>query len=78
MATNSPSDGKGADAELRSKNKITITVIVGGTPVQVTANEEAPLRTVIAEALAKSGNLGQNPEEWELANNAGTVFDVDK
>lgn len=70
----SKNEGKGRG----DKNKVSITVVVGGTPVQVTANENAPLHTIIPEALAKSGNLGQNPDEWELADKNGTPYDPNK
>jgi hypothetical protein len=60
------------------KHKVTLTVVVGGSPVHVTANEKVPLRTIIPEALAKSGNVGQDPNEWELADQNGTPYDGDR
>lgn len=66
------------DKNKHGKNQVTLTVIVGGTTTQVTANVNAPLHTIIPEALAKSGNLGQNPDEWELKDKDGNVYDSNK
>jgi hypothetical protein len=59
-----------------SPNKIALVVIVNGQPVEVEANVNAPLRTVIAKALELSGNAGQPPEGWELRDAAGTELDL--
>lgn len=59
-----------------SKNKITLTIVVNGEPVSVEANVNAPLHTVIAKALADSGNVGQPPENWEIKDEGGTVLDA--
>lgn len=61
-----------------SKNKVTLTIVVNGEPVSVEANLNAPLNTVIAKALAESGNVGQPPENWELKDEAGNVLDGSK
>ncbi|MBX4898848.1 MULTISPECIES: DUF2604 domain-containing protein [Rhizobium] len=61
-----------------SKNKITLTIVVNGEPVSVEANVNAPLHTIIAKALEESGNVGQPPENWELKDENGTVFDASK
>jgi hypothetical protein len=61
-----------------SKNKITLIIVVNGEPVSVEANVNAPLHTVIAKALADSGNVGQPPENWELKDEGGTVLDASK
>ena len=60
------------------KGHITITVVVGGNPVTVNTSENAPLHAVIGQALALSGNVGQNPDEWEIADKAGTPYDPNK
>jgi hypothetical protein len=67
------SKGKGKD-----KGKITITVVVGGSGVKLKTSEDAQIHTVIPEALAKSGNLGQNPDDWELADKNGNPYDPNK
>ncbi len=56
----------------------TLTVVVGGTPVQVEANPNAELRTVVNRALAESHNTGQPPENWELRDKDGNLLDVTK
>jgi hypothetical protein len=61
-----------------SKNKITLIIVVNGEPVSVEANVNAPLHTVIAKALADSGNVGQPPENWELKDEGGAVLDASK
>ena len=55
---------------------IAITVVVNGQPTVVTANEEAPLHTVIPKALEQTGNAGQPPDNWELRDVAGNLLDV--
>jgi hypothetical protein len=70
--TNDKSEDKGG------KNEITLTIIVNGVPTAVGANVNAPLHTVIPEALKESGNVGQSPDGWELKNEAGTVLDGSK
>ena len=68
-------DAKDRDAETDKKNDIVLTVVVNGAPVQVTANLNAPLHTIIPEALRESGNVGQSPDGWELKDAGGTVLD---
>jgi len=59
-----------------SHNKIMISVIVNGQPVEVAANLEAPLTSVVEHALKQSGNSGQPLENWELRDAAGQVLDL--
>lgn len=59
-------------------NQIVITVVVNGQPTEVRANVNAPLRTVRDKALEATENVGQEPENWELKDEAGTVLDLDK
>lgn len=61
-----------------SKNKISLTIVVNGEPVSVEANINAPLHTAIAKALEVSGSVGQPPENWELKDEGGSVFDASK
>ena len=60
------------------ENKITLTVVVNGQPTEVTANVNAPLHTIIPEALKNTGNVGQGPEAWELKDAGGTLLDGGK
>ena len=57
-------------------NKQTLTIIVNGNPVEVDANLNAPLRTVIEKALHEGGVVGQPLENWELRDAAGTLLDL--
>lgn len=60
------------------KNKDTLTVVVGGQPVEVDANVHAPLKTIVPRALELSGNEGQPPENWELRDEVGNALDLAK
>ena len=66
------------EIEKINKNQMVLTVVVNGQPVQVIANLEAPLHTIIPEALKASGNVGQSPDGWELKDAGGTVLDGSK
>lgn len=59
-------------------NKIELTVVVNGQPVQVEGNLHAPLRTIIPKALQETGNIGQPPENWELRDGPGNLLDADQ
>lgn len=64
---------------MSAMNKIDLAVIVNGQPTIVSANLEAPLRTVVEKALEETGNIGQGgPENWELRNAAGVELDQQK
>jgi len=59
----------------KNKNEITLTVVVNGNPTEVTANVNAPVHTVIPEALRETDNTGQPPENWELRDEPGNLLD---
>ena len=61
---------------MSNPNKISISVIVNGQPVEVEANVNAPLTPVVEKALDKSGNSGQPLENWELRDAAGQVLEL--
>lgn len=61
-----------------AKKKETLTVVVNGQPVEVEANKNAPLKSIIGKALELSGNVGQPPENWELKDAGGVLLDLDK
>lgn len=61
---------------MADNNKIELTVVVNGQPVSVSANVNAPLRTVVPEALRLSNNSGQPPENWELRDENGKLLDL--
>ena len=56
--------------------KLVLTVVVNGTPVEIEANPNAELRTVVTRALAETKNSGQPFESWELRDRAGNSLDV--
>ena len=62
MAKSKGGEGNGKG----DKNQVTLTVVVGGEETEVTANVNAPLQTIIPEALRETGNVGQPPENWEV------------
>lgn len=60
------------------RDKDTLTVVVNGSPTEVSVNDHAPLRTVIPRALQQTANTGQPPENWEFKLADGTVLPLDK
>jgi len=62
----------------KKKVKETLTIVVNGQPVEVEANVNAPLKSVIGKALELSGNVGQPAENWELKDAAGVLLALDK
>lgn len=56
-------------------NKIDLVVVVNGQPIQISANFNAPLHSIVGRALEATGNAGQPPENWELRDKAGTRLD---
>lgn len=61
---------------MANPNEAGIEIVVNGQPVSVTANRNAPLRTVVPEALKLSNNQGQPPENWELRDASGQLLDL--
>lgn len=60
---------------MSNPNELNITIVVNGQPVGVTGNLHAPLRTIMLEALHKSGNSGQPIDNWELRDAGGKILD---
>ena len=58
--------------------KISITVVVNGQPTVVDASEDAPLGSIIPDALRQTGDAGQPTKNWELRDADGTPLDLDK
>ena len=58
--------------------KLSITVVVNGQPTVVDAVEDAPLHTIIPDALHQTENSGQPPENWELRDADGNLLDLNK
>lgn len=55
---------------------IELTIIVNGQPLQMSANPNQPLHSLIGRALAETGNTGQPPDNWELRDETGTLLDL--
>ena len=58
--------------------KISLTVVVNGQPTVVDALDDAPLSTIIPDALRQTENSGQPPENWELRDADGNLLDLAK
>ena len=54
----------------------TIAVVVAGTEVLVSFNENEPLKNVVNEALRLSGNGSRKQEDWQLKFNGVTITDL--
>ena len=54
------------NSQRESRTKDTLTVVVGGTPVEVKANENQELSVIIKEALREAKQTARPAEEWEL------------
>ena len=63
---------------MSTTKKISITVVVSGQPTVIDVIEDAPLRTIIPDALRQTENSGQPPENWELRDADGTLLDLNK
>ena len=58
--------------------KISITVVVNGQPTVVDAINDAPLSTIIPDALRQTENSGQPADNWELRDTDGNLLDLNK
>jgi hypothetical protein len=56
-------------------NKVSLTIVVNGQPVEIEGNENAPLQTVLNKALSETQNEAQPPENWEIRDEAGNLLD---
>lgn len=77
MATKSK-EQQAKDPQPRNKNEITLKVAVNGQPTDVIANVNAPLHTIIPEALKNTNNVGRSPGDWELKDVQGNLLDGNK
>ena len=50
--------------------KDTLTVVVGGTPYEVKANENEEIRAIIKDALKEANQTARPAEDWELRGGA--------
>jgi hypothetical protein len=61
--------------------KDTLTVVVGGNPVEVHANENQQLSVIIEHALKEAKQVGRPASDWELRSGAeqdAPLLDADK
>ena len=58
-------------------DKLSITVVVNGTPTEVAFSPNSVLRSIVAPALEATGNSGQPAENWELRDVQGNLLDLD-
>ena len=63
---------------MSTPKKISITVVVNGQPTVVDAFDDAPLGTIVSDALRQTANSGQPPENWELRDADGNLLDLNK
>lgn len=61
---------------MASDNQIQVEVIVNGESTTVDANANAPLQSLIGQALQQTGNQGQPPDNWELRDEEGNILDL--
>ena len=60
------------------RNEIEITIVVSGQPERLKINEHQRLEHLVREALARSGNEGQLPSDWELRTEDGKLLDQEQ
>lgn len=60
------------------RKEIEITIVVSGQPERLKANEHERLEVLVREALARSGNEGQPPSDWELRTEGGELLDQEQ
>jgi hypothetical protein len=59
-------------------NKIELVVVVNGQPTPIQGNVNAPLHSLVGQALAATNNQGQPPENWELRDAQGNPLDASR
>jgi hypothetical protein len=69
---------RNSDSEKGGAEKIEITVVVNGQSADLSANINEPLLAVRDQALAKTHNVGQSPDNWELKDKDGNVLDINQ
>jgi hypothetical protein len=59
----------------KQKENIEVVVVVSGQSERLKLNLHQTLEHLVHEALQKSGNQGQEPSEWELRTEDGSLLD---
>jgi len=62
----------------KAHSEIEITIVVSGQPERLKANDHQRLEILVREALARSGNEGQPPSDWELRTEDGRLLDQEQ
>lgn len=63
---------------MSTPKKISLTIVVNGQPTVVDAIGDAPLGSIVPDALRQTENSGQPQENWELRDADGTLLDLNK
>lgn len=58
--------------------KVTLVFIINGQDYPIEANVHAPLMEAVQRALAKSGNTGRPPDEWEVRDASGVLLEKNR
>jgi hypothetical protein len=72
-------DRKGGDNDGKpdkEDKKITLTVIVSGTPTTVEANPKQKLQVVAQKALEQTGNTSRPLSDWTIKTREGVILDM--
>lgn len=60
-------------------NKLEVEIIVNGTSAgQMAFPEGIALGGLLSQVLAKTNNIGQPPENWEIKDSYGNILDLGK
>lgn len=59
----------------RPEPNITVIVIVSGQSTSLTVNVHQKVEHLVHEALQRTGNEGQPPDQWELRTVDGRLID---
>lgn len=58
---------------MQGNPNIDVPVIVSGEEVTVQVNPHVKVSELVRKALHESGNAGQQPSDWVLRSDAGTI-----
>lgn len=60
----------------KEDKKITLVVIVSGTPISVEANPKQKLQVIAQKALEQTGNTSRPLSDWTIKTRDGVVLDM--
>lgn len=70
---NNPGQGGGNGGD----KKVTLTIIVSGTPTTVEANPKQKLQVIAMKALENTNNTGRPLSDWDLKTRAGVLLEYE-